>query len=105
MAKFKENFKNDKDEITCPLCLVHPDTQVHCVQCPVVRDNVTIKGQYSDIFTEEISKEISETLLKITTFRENMKLSPEGGPSASHDAASRCSINPIHHGLTSVCLN
>ena len=32
VAKFKENFKNKQDEILCPLCLVHPDNQAHCVQ-------------------------------------------------------------------------
>ena len=52
-----------------------------------------MKGNYSEIFSEEISKEITQTLLEITKFRENLNLSPEEGPSASDDAASRCSTN------------
>ena len=90
VANFKENFKNNYNGLECPLCLVHPDTQAYCVQCPIIKENIEICGEYKDIFTEEISKEISQTLQKITEFRENRKLSPDGGPSASNDAASRC---------------
>ena len=84
VAKFKENYKNNYEVNTCPLCLVQPDTQAHCVQCPVVKENVNIKGDYQEIFTNKISSEISETLFNITDFREAMakKLSPAGGPGA-----------------------
>ena len=84
VANFKENYKNNHEVRTCHLCLVQPDTQAHCVQCPVVKENVNIRGDYQEIFSDEISSEISESLLKITDFREAMakKLSPEGGPGA-----------------------
>ena len=72
VAKFKENFKNSYVGIACPLCLVQPDTQAHCVQCPEIKDNVTVKGTYSDIFSDDISSDISKSLLKITEYRENM---------------------------------
>ena len=36
VAKFKENFKNNYDRIECPLCLDKPDTQAHCMQCPII---------------------------------------------------------------------
>ena len=71
VAKFKENFQNSHTGIACPLCLVQPDTQAHCVQCPVIKDNVNIQGVYSDIFNEDIPSDISKTLLKISEFREN----------------------------------
>ena len=93
VANFKENFKNSYNEIECPLCFVHPDTQAQCVQCPVVKENVEIRGEYQEIFSEKVSKEIAQTLLEVTQYRENIKLSPNGGPSASNDAASRCSSN------------
>ena len=54
-AKFKENYKNSYVGIACPLCLVQPDTQVHCVKCPEIVKKVSIKGTYSDIFGDEIS--------------------------------------------------
>ena len=87
MAKFKENYNGNE----CPFCLVHSDTQAHYVQCSVVKENIEVSGDYKEIFTDEISREISKTLFRVTQFRENMKMSPEGGPSASYDAASRCS--------------
>ena len=93
VARFKENFKNNYVESGCPLCHDQPDTQAHCVQCPIVKENVNIKGDYSEIFSEEISKEIAQTLLEISKFRENKTLSPVGGPSASDDAAIRCRAN------------
>ena len=60
VAKFKENYKNNYEVRSCPLCLVQPDTQAHCVQCPVVKENVNIQGDYQEIFTNKISSEISE---------------------------------------------
>merc|ERR1712179_641962 len=92
-ARFKENFRNNYEETGCPLCLDQLDTQAHCVQCPIIKENIKIKGDYSEIFSEEISKDISKTLLEITKFRENINLSPAGGPSASDDAAIRCRTN------------
>ena len=72
LQSFKENFKNSYVGIACPLCLVQPDTQVHCVQCPVIKDNITVKGNYSDIFSYDISSDISKSLHEIKTFRENI---------------------------------
>ena len=72
VAKYKENFKNSYESIACPLCLVQPDTQVHCVQCPEVKNKLNVEGDYSDIFTESIPTDISRTLLKITNLRENL---------------------------------
>jgi hypothetical protein len=72
VAKFKLNFKNSYESIACPLCLVQPDTQVHCVQCPEVKNKIDVQGDYRDIFTERISTDISRTLLKITNLRENL---------------------------------
>ena len=74
VAKFKENFQNSHTGIACPLCQVLPDTQAHCVQCPVIKDNVNIQGVYSDIFNEDVPSDISKTLLKIAEFRENSGL-------------------------------
>ena len=95
VAKFKENFKNNYDGIECPLCSDQPDTQAHCVQCPIIRENIIIKGDYSEIFSDDISKEISQTLLEITNFREHQSSSPAGGPSASDYAASG-NISNVH---------
>ena len=99
VANFKLNFKNNNDGIACPLCLVQPDSQSHCVQCLVVRENIDIRGEYEEIFTEYISKEISQTLMEIMKFRENMKMSPNGGPSAVHHLMLRTDAS-----LMCICL-
>ena len=70
MAKFKDNFQKSYTGIACPLCLVQPDSQAHCVQCPVVKEKVIVKGIYSDIFSEDIPADISKTLLQISELRE-----------------------------------
>ena len=70
-AKFRENMKNSYNvSIACPLCHVQPDTQVHSLKCPVVRTKVDVKGNYSDIFLEDIPSDISKTLSEITEVRE-----------------------------------
>ena len=55
----------------CPLCLVHPDTQPHSLQCTEVQAKIQVKGKYQDIFDEDIPSEISKTLLKISKLRED----------------------------------
>ena len=70
-AKFGENMKNNCNVSTaCPLCHVQPDTQEHSLKCPVVRTRVEVKGNYRDIFLEDIPSNISKTLSEITELRE-----------------------------------
>ena len=39
-------------------------------QCPVVKTNVEVKGNFKDIFKENIPKEVVVTLINISKFRE-----------------------------------
>ena len=39
------------------------------MQCPVIKQNVELKGDMSDIFKEEINKEIIQMISKISEFR------------------------------------
>ena len=71
-AKFKLNYKGSYLSFACPSCLVQPDSQAHSVQCPVVKQNVEVKGEYKDIFTEDIPADIANTLLKISTLRKEI---------------------------------
>ena len=72
-AKYKENMKTSYSttSMPCPLCLVHPDTQPHSLQCTEVQAKIQVKGKYQDIFDEDIPSEISKTLLKISKLRED----------------------------------
>ena len=71
VAQFKENFGDRYDNKTCPLCSISLDTQVHSLQCAMVKQKITIEGRYSDIFREKISPNISKTLFKISKMRED----------------------------------
>ena len=70
MAKFKENFRNGSENIPCPLCQIHFDKQSMAFQCPMIKDNVELKGNYEDVFKEDIPKELVITLTQISRFRE-----------------------------------
>ena len=56
--------------LACPFCEVQPDTQQHSVKCNVVKSKINVKGNYSDIFLDNIPLEIVRTLMEITKLRE-----------------------------------
>ena len=84
----------------CPLCLVQPDTQTHSVLCTAIKANIDVRGAYKEIITDEISQELSQeitqeisqeiaqALLNIMQFRESKRLSQDGSPIGSNDAAN-----------------
>ena len=72
VAKFKQNMKSSFSVATCPFCLVQPDTKAHTFQCPDLKLKVKLEGNYCDIFSENIPKDISITLLKISKIREDI---------------------------------
>ena len=73
-AKFQANMKNNPGlSLACPFCKVQPDTQLHSVQCNVVQSKVNVKGNYRDIFLDNIPVEIARTLMEITKLRENQE--------------------------------
>ena len=71
-AKYKENMKTSYQATPCPFCSVQPDTQLHSVQCTVVKSKVKIEGNYDDIFQEDIPRDISRTLFRISQLREDV---------------------------------
>ena len=71
VAKFQANMKNNPGlSITCPFCQVQPDTQNHSVLCHVVKSKIDVRGNYRDIFLDDIPVEIARTLMDITKLRE-----------------------------------
>ena len=74
VAKFQANMKNNPGlSLACPFCKVIPDTQQHSVQCSVVKSKVDVKGNYKDIFLDNIPVEIARTLMEITKLREKQE--------------------------------
>ena len=56
--------------ITCPFCQGQPDTQNHSVLRHVVNSKIDVRGNYRDIFLDDIPVEIARTLMDITRLRE-----------------------------------
>ena len=71
-VNYKENMKNGYQNISCPFCLVHPDSQIHSLKCIEVKSNISVRGNYEDIFKKTIPKEISETLMQISELRKEL---------------------------------
>ena len=51
---------------------MHPDSQIHSLKCIEVKSNISVRGNYEDIFKKNIPKEISETLMKISELRKDL---------------------------------
>ena len=71
-ANFKENFGDRYEDKSCPMCKLQLDTQAHSVQCEKVKEDITIDGNYSDIFKENVPSNISQTLLRISKLRKDL---------------------------------
>ena len=57
--------------VNCPLCGMHLDSQVMGFSnCPVIKANIIIRGQYEDIYKQTIPCELVKTLENIDKFRE-----------------------------------
>ena len=66
------NYSNSYEDTSCPSCLAEPDTQAHSLECSVIKQMIDVKGDYLEIFQEDVPSDISNTLLKISKFREEL---------------------------------
>ena len=69
-AAHKKNYRGKDGHSPCPMCLVHLDCQPLALQCPTIRENINIEGNYMDIFKDNINENITRTLMKISKFRD-----------------------------------
>ena len=74
MANFHGNYRSKTNDLNpidhCPLCFSHPDTQQWSFQCPVLRKNIVINGQYENILNGNIDKNLAKTAKSILKYRE-----------------------------------
>ena len=75
MAPFGENFRGKEKFKMCPFCHSHSDSQKMAFQCEKMKKGGTIKGIYEDIFKNDVTIEIMETLIKIEELREKLETS------------------------------
>ena len=69
MANYNDNYRGCNGHLPCPLCLLHLDCQSVIFNCPVVKENVNLNGQYSEIFRTNIKPELAQSLVDIEKFR------------------------------------
>ena len=66
MAEYGENFRGGKDQVFCPFCKLHLDSQERSYSCPVISADVEIVGSIQNIYSDDIKLETVETIKKIT---------------------------------------
>ena len=70
MAKFGENFRENKKSVLCPLCFNHLDSQkMGFENCSVLKNNLKISGNYQFIFKSSVPTDTVESLVQIDKFR------------------------------------
>ena len=69
MAQYSENYQNNSGHSPCPLCLSHLDSQSFSFSCPEIKNNVNIRGKYTDLFNDRITTDLADTLLEIDRFK------------------------------------
>ena len=62
LKTFGENFRGAEEQVLCPLCKLHLDNQELSLQCPVIRKEIEVKGKLADIYKQNISYDIVETV-------------------------------------------
>ena len=72
MAPFGENFKMGKTDTKCPLCMAHTDSQENSFVCQTLKRLISIKGNYQEIFSNNIPYELVKTLYDIYAYRKEV---------------------------------
>ena len=58
MENFGENFRGGRQQVSCPLCETHLDTQELSFQCPEIKAAIDPQRDIRDIYNEYISNEL-----------------------------------------------
>ena len=73
MAEFGENFRAGRDKLLCPLCALHSDSQDMGPACPLIRRDIHIIGNFSDIYNNNIRVETITDIEKMMEYRAQKK--------------------------------
>ena len=69
MSNYGQNYSSNGRPTICPLCHSHTDSQKWSYQCSMIKQNVTIESNYSDIFSDKVKRNTVNTVLRIEKFR------------------------------------
>ena len=62
MAAYVENFRGKKENVTCPLCHLHLDSQAMGFQCQEMKTRIQIECDMRDIYCDDITLETAQTI-------------------------------------------
>ena len=65
MSNYSENYRGKSEVTMCPICQIHIDSQKYSFQCPKIKENVEIHGEYSNIFSDKIQENTLTTVINI----------------------------------------
>ena len=68
---FKDNFHNNQQENTCPLCKLGPDSQMHALTCNIIAEhlNQQEKNAIQSITYENIFGDVNAQLKKTNIYQ------------------------------------
>ena len=69
MTEYGENFRAGREKVICPLCALHRDSQDMGPSCPVLRRDINIAGNYSDLYNNNVSLETVADMEKVMEYR------------------------------------
>ena len=72
MAKFGENYKDGADLVMCSLCNEDLDNLRHSFLCEIIRKELDIKGDISEVYSANISKETAQTVTNSINLRKKL---------------------------------
>ena len=73
MSPFGENFRAGQQSKICPFCSLHVDSQEESFRCAKMNQLMEIKGKFSDVFGENLSTELVQTLSNMYYFRDEYR--------------------------------
>ena len=80
------------ESISCPLCHTHLDNQEMSYQCPEIKKEIEIKGNFSDIYNEIIQNETIETIVRISRYRTKVLENPTKLPTEVGPCVTPCDV-------------
>ena len=72
MERFEKNFRagRKEEDLMCPLCFLHPDSQSEAFRCRILTRIIEINGNYEDIFGNiSLHPKLVQTLTDISKTR------------------------------------
>ena len=67
---FLMNYKSSVEDLTCPLCHLHPDSQIESLSCSKVRREGFSVDRYMKLFEEDIPRDTVDMIMSIMKTRE-----------------------------------